>query len=248
MVDVTPALITELDKIADPGALLAELHRRFGDRMAVATSGQLTDTTIIALAVKAGVRPRAYSADTLRLFPETYAHFKEVEKTYGVRTELLAPDREELDRMVKEQGEFLFFDSKEKQEFCCAVRKVHSNDRMLDKLDCWVTGLRAAQSGARSALPRMEVFTHKGRPILKVQPLVDWSEEKLRAYMKDNNVPMHALMKDPLPGGFYYESLGCVICTTPIGPNEARRAGRWRWFNQDANKECGLHLPRPKEK
>jgi phosphoadenosine phosphosulfate reductase len=244
MADVTPALIAELDKIQDPGALLAELHKRFGDRMAVATSGQLTDTAIVALAVGAGAKPRVYTADTLRLFPETYAHFREVEKKYGVKIEQLAPDRAELDKMVTEQGEFLFFDSKEKQEFCCEVRKVHANDRMLEKLDCWVTGLRAVQSAGRAGMPRMEVFAHKGRNILKVQPLVDWSEEKLRGWMKDNNVPMHSLMKEPLAGGWYYESLGCVICTTPIGPNEARRAGRWRWFNQDANKECGLHLPR----
>ena len=42
-----------------------------------------------------------------------------------------------------------------------------------------------------------------------------------------------------------YTSIGCVICTTPTLPNEPKRAGRWRWFNQmdaDAeNKECGIH-------
>jgi 3'-phosphoadenosine 5'-phosphosulfate sulfotransferase (PAPS reductase)/FAD synthetase len=52
------------------------------------------------------------------------------------------------------------------------------------------------------------------------------------------------LFEKKLPGGWYYESLGCVICTTPIGPHEPRRAGRWRWFNAlDGKKECGLHLP-----
>ena len=244
MTDVNPALIAELEKISEPGALLAELDRRFGRRMAIATSGQLTDTAIVALAASAGAKPRVYTADTLRLFPETYAHFQEVEARYGIAIERLAPDRAELENMVTEQGEYLFFDSKEKQEFCCAVRKVHANDRMLDQLDCWVTGLRAAQSAGRAGLPRIEIFRHRDRDILKVQPLVDWSEDKLRAYMNDNAVPMHALMKDPLPGGWSYESLGCVICTTPIGPYEPRRAGRWRWFNQDANKECGLHLPR----
>jgi phosphoadenosine phosphosulfate reductase len=244
MPSLTPATVDEFSRIPEPGPLLAALHARFGDRMAVATSGQLTDTAIVALAAAAGARPRVYTADTLRLFPETYAHFKDVEKKYGVKIEQLAPDRAELEKMVADHGEFLFFDSKEKQELCCEVRKVHANDRMLDQLDCWVTGLRAVQSAGRAGLPRVELFSHKGRPILKVQPLVDWSEEKLRAYMKDNGVPMHALMQDPLPGGWYYESLGCVICTTPIGPHEPRRAGRWRWFNQDANKECGLHLPR----
>lgn len=48
--------------------------------------------------------------------------------------------------MVLEQGEYLFFDSKEKQEFCCRVRKVIPNERALRGLDVWVTGLRAYDS------------------------------------------------------------------------------------------------------
>ena len=55
---LTPALLAEFDQIKDPGALLAALHKRFGDRMAVATSGQTTDAAIVALAVKAGAKPR----------------------------------------------------------------------------------------------------------------------------------------------------------------------------------------------
>ncbi len=251
MTEITPALLAELEKIQDPGKLLAELHRRFGARMAVASSGQPTETAMIAMAVKEGVKPRVYTLDTWKLFPETLAHFKEIEAAYGVAIERLTPDKAETEAMVKEHGEFLFFDSKEKQELCCRVRKVHPNERMLDGLDAWVTGLRADQSPGRADLPRLEIIQHKGRAVLKAQPLVDWTEARLRAYMRDNKVPVHPLMKSTLPGGFYYESLGCVVCTTPIGPNEPRRAGRWRWFNQakaasaedDAKKECGLHVP-----
>ena len=127
---------------------------------------------------------------------------------------------------------------------------------MLDGLDVWVTGLRADQSPGRASLPRLEIIQHKGRPVLKAQPLVDWTEAQLRTYMRDNKVPVHPLMKGTLPGGWYYESLGCAVCTTPIGPDEPRRAGRWRWFNQekaavsaeDAKKECGLHVPGSDEK
>src|SRR5439155_9439031 len=81
------------------------------------------------------------------------------------------------------------------------------------------------------------------RPILKVAPLATWTEAKVREYLKANHVPVHKLLEAKLPGGWYYESLGCILCTTPIGPNEPRRAGRWRWFNAlDDKKECGLHL------
>jgi phosphoadenosine phosphosulfate reductase len=247
---INDQLIKDLEKIADPGALLAELHRRFGARLAIGTSGQLTGTAIIALAVGAGVKPRVFTNDTYRLFPETYELFDAIEKKYGLKIEKFTPPAGELKAMVEEYGEYLFFDSKERQELCCNVRKVLPNNRALDSLDVWVTGLRADQSKARAATPKFQIIEHEQdgakRPILKVAPLVDWTEEKVRAYSKANNVPMHKLLETKLPGGWYYESLGCVLCTTPIGPFEPRRAGRWRWFNtSDDKKECGLHLPKP---
>ena len=125
MTTINQALLDELAKITDPGKLLAELHRRFGARMAVASSGQPTETAMIAMAVAAGVKPRVYTLDTWKLFPETLEHFKEIEAAYGISIERLTPDKAETDAMVKEYGEFLFFDSKEKQELCCRGPQGH---------------------------------------------------------------------------------------------------------------------------
>jgi phosphoadenosine phosphosulfate reductase len=248
MATVEPSLLASLEKISDPGAVLAELHRLFGDRMAIGTSGQLTGCALIDLAFKAGFTPRVFTNDTLRLFPETYALFDALERHFGFKIERFAPPEAELKRMVERHGEFLFFDSKDKQEYCCRVRKVLPNDRALETLDCWVTGLRADQSKSRANVARFEIIEHRQgettRPILKVAPLAEWTEARVREYLKANQVPVHALLDAKLPGGWYYESLGCVLCTTPIGPHEPRRAGRWRWLNAlDDKKECGLHLP-----
>lgn len=245
---VTPALLSELEKIADPATLLRALHDRFGRRLAVGTSGQLSGAAILALCVEAGFTPRVFTNDTGRLFPETYDYFNKLEKRFGLVVERFAPDPRRVDQMVSRYGEHLFFDSKERQELCCAVRKVEPNNRALETLDIWVTGLRADQSAARAKTPRLQILTLESpagpRDLLKVCPLVDWPEERVRAYLKGKDVPVHALLEATLPGGFYYESLGCVMCTTPIGPGEPRRAGRWRWFNvSDDKKECGLHTP-----
>jgi phosphoadenylyl-sulfate reductase (thioredoxin) len=243
-------VLQELNAIHEPAQLLGEIFRRFGPRAAIATSGQPTDTAIIALAIAGGAKsPRVYTTDTLRLFPETYEYFEALEKRFGIKIDRYTPPEKELTRMVQQHGEYLFFNSKDKQEYCCFVRKVLPNQRALDGLDAWITGLRRDQSAARAELPRLELIEHKGsngqaRQILKINPLVDWTEKQVSEYLVQNKIPNHSLFDAKLPGGYYYESLGCVICTTPIAPHEARRAGRWRWFNAlDGSKECGLHLP-----
>jgi phosphoadenylyl-sulfate reductase (thioredoxin) len=247
-VKIDQSLLKELDAIREPGALLSELHKRFGRRMGIATSGQPTDTAIVAQAVNAGVQsPHVYTTDTHRLFPETYTYYETLEKFFKIKIERMQPPEKELSRMIEQHGEYLFFDSREKQEYCCHVRKVLPNQKALDSLDVWVTGLRRDQSASRAQLPRLEIIEHAGRPILKVNALVDWTEQQVTDYLKANKVPNHPLFEKKLPGGWYYESLGCIMCTTPIGPHEPRRAGRWRWFNAlDDKKECGLHLPSSK--
>jgi phosphoadenosine phosphosulfate reductase len=246
MAPIDQNLIPELDRIQDAQALIREIFKRFGDRAAIGTSGQLTGVVMIDMAIRAGVKPRVFTIDTLRLFPETYELFDAIEKKYALKVERIRPDPVKIEKMVKEDGEYLFFDSKEKQEYCCRLRKVEPNDRVLETLDVWLTGLRSDQSKGRASTPRFETILHgkNRRPILKVAPLVSWTEKELWDYVKKHEVPVHKLLTWN-QNGWYYESLGCVICTTPIGPNEPRRAGRWRWFNAQNpdDKECGLHVP-----
>lgn len=245
------AILKDLEAIQDPGLLMAELFRRYPGRTAIGTSGQLTGCALIDMAAQAKAPGlRVFTNDTLRLFPETYALFGALEKRYGLKLERFTPPEKELKAMVELHGENLFFDSKDKQEYCCHVRKVLPNQRALDTLDVWITGLRSDQSASRANVGRFEVIAHPSadgsRPILKVAPLAGWKEADVRAYLAQHHVPVHALLDQKLPGGWYYESLGCILCTTPIGPYEQRRAGRWRWFNAlDDKKECGLHLPQP---
>ncbi len=242
MSQINPNLVLELEKIQDPQELIGHLYRTFGNRCAIGTSGQLTGAVMIDQAIQAGItKPRVFTIDTLRLFPETYQLFEALEEKYRIHIERLEPDSQKLNEMIKTHGEFLFFDSKEKQELCCGLRKVEPNERALETLDVWITGLRTDQSQARSGKSRFEIVADKkNRPILKVAPLLFWSEKQARDYCAVHQVPIHKLL-NVNNNGWYYESLGCVICTTPIGPDEPRRAGRWRWFKDDPNKECGLH-------
>jgi len=228
----------------DPSQILKEVFSHFGMRAAIASSGQMTDVAIIDVAHKSGEAIRVYTIDSLRLHESTYDLNLQLEEHYGIELEVFQPDEEALQKMVAQHGTYLFFDSREKQELCCHIRKVEPNERALQTLDCWITGLRRDQSASRASMPRCEIVEFEGRKIVKVSPLAAWSEEQVCNYVKEEGVPYDSLF-DPMPDGSRFRSLGCVICTTPELPHEPVRAGRWRWFNASSNenkKECGLHL------
>lgn len=237
-----------LRDITDPWALLAEAAgRTLPGRFGMGTSGQLTGTALLVGAARHSIPLRVFTVDTLRLFPETIAYFDELEARFGIAIERRQPDPEELRQMLDQHGEYLFFDSKAKQEYCCEVRKVRPNRRALDELDIWVSGLRRDQSRGREQTSRVEIVPHTDldgtrRELLKLNPLVDWSEQDVRRFLEAEGAPTHPLLQ-PRDDSWFYESLGCVTCTTPQARWEPRRAGRWRWFNdRDDAKECGIHV------
>lgn len=230
--------LSPLEKL-DVDGRLTWIAKRFPNRAGISTSFQHSGMILIDTRVRLKLDAiRIYTIDTERLLPETYNFIKTVETHYGIRIERQKPDPVEIKKMVGDHGLYLFFDSKEKQEYCCYLRKVKPNERILGELDVWITGLRRAQSESRKVTPLYEIIEQNGREILKINPLFDWTDQKIEETVRRNRVPVHPLYSKGYP------SFGCVICTTPIRPGEDKRAGRWRWFNSvDDKKECGLHVP-----
>ena len=141
--------------------------------------------------------------------------------------------------MVKEKGINLFYDSVENRKLCCYNRKVEPLKRALAGLDAWICGLRKEQSVTRGNLNIVELDQTNG--IIKINPLLNWSEEEVWNYIKLNNVPYNVLYKQN------YKSIGCAPCTRAVKEDEDVRAGRWWWENPDT-KECGLHVHNTNEK
>ena len=228
----------------NPQEILFSLFKQFKERASIVTSGQLSGMVQIHLAAENNLPFRVCTIDTLRLFPETYTFFEHVEKRYGIQIERIQPEPNDVEKMVNEHGEFLFFDSREKQRYCCEIRKVRPMQRLLETLDVWVTGTRRDQSESRQNFQKVEIISSMANPILKVSPLIHWTEEDVWRFVQKNDVPVNPLF-EPDSQGHFYESLGCMICTTRIRPGEPKRAGRWRWQNavdtEENNKECGLH-------
>lgn len=232
-----PGLLNELNAMESTD-LIRWAYEQFGDRAGIVTSFQDTGCVMIDMASQVAKGLRVLTVDTLRLHPETYALMDEIEVKYNLTIEQYKPDADRLNRMVAQHGEFLFFDTKAKQEYCCQVRKVEPNIRALQTLDVWFTGLRKDHSGSRKETPKAQYAVNEWNTLLKLAPLADWDSDKIRAYTAEHAVPNNALYEQG------YTSIGCTICSTPTLPHEDARAGRWRWFNHmdpDGQKECGIH-------
>lgn len=231
------AVLDQLNQMT-PEELFQWALEHHGERAGIVTSFQDTGCVMIDIMSKAAPGLRVMTIDTLRLPAETYQLMEDIEAQYGLTIERFQPDPDKLQKMVAQHGEYLFFDNKVKQEFCCTVRKVEPNQRALETLDVWFTGLRRDQSAFRADAPKASYVDRNGRKVLKIAALVDWDQARIDAYSKENSVPKNALYDQG------YTSIGCRICTTPTLPHEDRRAGRWRWFNQlgEEQKECGIHI------
>ncbi|MEE2658386.1 MAG: phosphoadenylyl-sulfate reductase [Candidatus Latescibacterota bacterium] len=214
-------------------------------RVVLSTSLQYTGVAMIHMIQQGGLDVRVATVDTLRLHPETYAFLREVEERFEIEIEVRRPDAAQVRSMVDRFTEYLFFDSKARQEYCCQVRKVRPHDELLKTADCWISGVRRDQSELRRQTPKATSVAEYGshRRILQVNPLADWDEERVLTYCTEHDIPRHPLYNQG------YRSIGCVICSTPSLPEENKRDGRWRWFNSDEKpdqlelKECGLHIP-----
>lgn len=238
VIETTERSLYEELRDLGPEDLFRWALKNHGARAGIVTSFQDTGCVMIDMMSKAAPGMRVITVDTLRLHDETYALMQEIEARYGISVERFTPDPARVKRMVAQHGEFLFFDDKAKQEYCCKIRKVEPNDAALETLDVWFTGLRRGQSEFRQDTPKVQLINRNGRKLLKVAPLADWDKDRIDAYATEHRVPMSALY------GMGYTSIGCVICTTPTLPHEHARAGRWRWFNHldEDNKECGIHI------
>lgn len=203
-------------------------------KVAKASSFGAEDSVIIDMMVKINPESRFFTLDTGRLNQETYDLMDELSKKYKINFEVMFPDAEEVQEMVREKGVNLFYDSIENRRLCCGIRKVHPLRKMLATLDGWITGIRRDQTTIRKNAAYVE-FDRQYNNILKINPLLNWTWEQVWDYIKENQVPYHKLLEKG------YTSIGCAPCTRAIKKGEDLRAGRW-WWEAEEHKECGLHM------
>ncbi len=217
---------------ASPQEVIAFFLNYFKQRIALSTSMGLEDQALTHMVSEIDKKAKFFTLDTGRLFPETYDLIDRTAKKYGITIEVFFPDAADVEEMVREKGINLFYDSIENRKLCCHIRKIKPLMRATRDLDAWITGLRREQAVTRKNLQTVE--WDDINKLVKVNPLINWSEQQVWDYVDAHNVPVNPLHKK----GF--ASIGCQPCTRAIEPGEDIRAGRWWWENPET-KECGLH-------
>ena len=227
--------LNEQLKDATAQEVIAFFLDEFKGKIALSSSLSIEDqalTDIVVKTAKAKSDYRIFTLDTGRLFPETYQLIDKTQMTYGIALEVFFPDYKRVQEMVKEEGINLFYNSIESRHRCCEVRKLEPLSRAFKGLDAWICGLRREQSVTRKDMQIVE--WDEMHQLVKINPLINWTEEQVWDYIKTNHVPYNKLHKQGYP------SIGCQPCTRAIEPGEDVRAGRW-WWESPEHRECGLH-------
>ncbi|HAK80155.1 MAG TPA: phosphoadenylyl-sulfate reductase [Runella sp.] len=209
--------------------LLSEL---FPGQVAFSSSLGYEDQVITDMILANGIDIRIFTLDTGRMFPESYTTLQKTNNRYDTKLEVFFPQSAGVEKLLTEKGPLSFYESVENRKECCFIRKVEPLNRALKGVKVWVTGIRAEQSNNRTGMQAIE--WDGGHELFKYNPLLAWSFDEVKQYIKAHNVPYNPLHDK----GFV--SIGCAPCTRAILEGEDFRAGRW-WWEDESKKECGLH-------
>ena len=212
--------------------VLAFFLNEYKGAIALSSSLSYEDQALTDMICKIDKSTRIFTLDTGRCFPETYSLIERTNERYGIKLEVYFPDYRNVQKMVAEHGVNLFYGSVELRHLCCNMRKIEPLQRALEGLNVWICGLRREQSVTRKDMRLVEWDANNN--LVKLNPLINWTEDEVKAYVKQHSVPYNKLHDKGFP------SIGCQPCTRAVEPGEDIRSGRWWWENPE-HRECGLH-------
>ncbi len=215
---------------ASPFEILTWASLRFGDKLAIVTSFQVTGIATLHMMQRIAPRTPVLTLDTGLLFPETQDLMDALEARFNLDLRRVKP-RQTPAQQARDYGDRLW---ERNPDRCCHIRKTIPLRDALVGFEAWVTGLRRDQSPSRAATP---IISRDARNrSIKIAPFANWTEETVWQYIHEHDLPYNRLHD------IGYPSIGCWTCTKAAGEDDHRRSGRWA--NQ-GKIECGIHLPLP---
>ncbi len=225
--DELERLSAELEEETPREILRWAVDEFFPDMTLGCSFGGPSGLVLVDLIAQIEPRVEVFYIDTDFLFPETYETRDRIIERYGIQPvaykSQLTPEAQ-----AAKYGDALWLSN---PDLCCGVRKVEPNRRALAGKRAWVSGLRRDQATSRRDTPVVQWINQF--ELVKVNPLVRWTEADVWAYIVKHEVPYNPLHDQNYP------SLGCTYCTKPVQAGDDPRSGRWQ--GQD-KVECGIHL------
>jgi phosphoadenosine phosphosulfate reductase len=200
-----------------PQELLRWARQVFGTRLAALSAMQMAGSVIAHMLSQLKLDVPILFVDTGVNFQETLDTRDRIASEYKIQVITLHPEQSMVDQ-TRELG--VLYLSPEGQERCCDLRKVQPLLKNKDHYDCLIGSLRRADGGRRNRSPILSLDVAMN--CVRVNPLANFDDAQMDAYIAEHQVIVNPLHFQG------YSTIGCNRCTTPVLPNEPKRAGRWR--------------------
>ncbi len=200
-----------------PLEILQWAHEVFGERIAVLSAMQRAGCMVCHMIGQHKLDIPVLFVDTGVNFAETLETRDRLASEYALKMITLAPTQT-MEEQTREFG--VLYLTPEGQKKCCQMRKTDPLLQAKGRYDCLIGGLRRAEGGKRGNVPILSIDPQMN--CIRANPLANVTDEQLKSYLAEHQVivnPLHAQ-------GF--TTIGCNRCTTPVLPDEPKRAGRWR--------------------
>jgi phosphoadenosine phosphosulfate reductase len=230
-------IVSGVCEARDAAGLLRWAVQHFHPRLVLSCSfGAPEGLVLLDMLHRIEAGSRVFVLDTGRLPQATHDLIDRVRERYGKRIELVFPDARAVEKMARDHGQNLFYESVSLRQHCCAVRKIEPLRRYFATagIDAWISGLRREQSVTRRLTPKVEIDRIHGG-LVKLNPLAAWNLDDVWQYVRRHDVPTNRLHREGYP------SVGCEPCSRAVQVGGDLRAGRW-WWEAEASRECGLHV------
>lgn len=202
-------------------------HQRFGDQLVLTTSFGIQSAVMLHLVTTQIPGIPVVFIDTGYLFPETYQFAEQLTNRLELNLKTYVPlqtaaQQEALYGKLWEQGI-------EGLDRYNRINKVEPMNRAVKELgaQAWLSGLRRNQSSSRQS----RSVTEQQNKVLKVYPIIEWSDRDIYNYLTENNLPYHPLWDQG------YVSMGDWHSTSKLGEGMSEEDTRFGGLKR----ECGLH-------
>lgn len=223
-------------KLAETQKLLIQAAAEFAPLKQASSLGA-EDVVITHLINSLELDIPVFVLETGALHQETLDLLARTQAASRTTIEVVRPVEEHVVQFVAREGKEAMYRSIALRKACCQIRKLEPLERALAGQKAWITGLRREQSNARAEVPLVD----RSEARTKINPLANWTWGDVWHYIQANAVDYNPLHDQ------FFPSIGCAPCTRAISLGEDFRAGRW-WWEDEAAKECGLHVKSNEEK